>query len=139
MKAIEGIGTLRYDPYRGDMKRRTKWWLVADVDKEITRYYRWWVRRTHHIILEQPAWDAHISIIRGEDACSKKSHLWNKYSGERVNFSYSPQTIHCAPDPNHGGHFWWINVKCSRMDQIRKEFDLPVGWNFHITFGRTYY
>ena len=30
-----GTGKIIYDPHRGSMKRRTQWWCVAIVDKEV--------------------------------------------------------------------------------------------------------
>ena len=132
-----GTGIIRYDPYRGSMKGRTQWWCVVEVDREITRYYRWWLQREKHILLQQPAWDAHISIIRGEAVCARKPELWKKYDGKRVNFLYEHGNYRCEADPK-GGHFYWVDVHCPELSNIRKEFGLPTGWRFHITFGRTY-
>jgi len=134
---LPGSGKIIYDPHRGDMKGRTQWWCVVDVDKEITRYYRWWLQKEKHIILQKPAWDAHISVIRGEFACSKKPHLWKKYSGQKVDFEYEHGNLKVADDPD-GGKFYWIDVECQTLNEIRKEFDLPKGWRYHITIGRTY-
>ena len=38
-------GRIIYDPARPGMKRRTKYWAIVNVDREITRYFRWWVDR----------------------------------------------------------------------------------------------
>ena len=77
---FESTAKIVYDPRRPGMKRRTEWWCIATVDREITRYYREWIKRErlnlHDIVhpgdrqtverFVQPAWDAHISVIRGE-------------------------------------------------------------------------
>lgn len=133
------IGTIQYDPPRGDMQRRTKWWCIAKVDREITRYYRWWLQKEKHIILQQPAWDAHISIIRGEFACADHPALWKKHDKQKVEFVYEHGNLKCAPDKNNGGHYYWVDVNCPLMSEIRAEMGLPIGWKFHITIGRTYY
>lgn len=135
----KGTGIIRYDPPRGDMKNRTQWWCVVDVNREITRYYRWWLKKEYHILLEQPAWDAHISIIRGEPACAKHPSLWKKYDGQRVEFLYEHGNIRREPDKARGGHYYWVDVECPMLGKIRSEMGLPVGWRFHITIGRTYY
>lgn len=133
-----GTGIIKYDPYRAEMRNRTTWWCIVNVDREITRYYRWWLQKEKHIILQQPSWDAHVSVIRGEAACSKRKELWKKYDGHKVDFFYEHGTFRSHPDPA-GGRFYWINVECPQLAHIRKEMGLPVGWHFHITVGRTYY
>jgi hypothetical protein len=134
-----GSGRIVYDPRRPGMKAKDKWWVVVDVDKEITRYYRWWLQKEKHIILQQPAWDAHISVIRGEVACAQKPELWKRYEGEKVDFLYEHGNIRCMKDKDQPGYFYWVDVECPMLSHIRKEMGLPVGWRFHITIGRTYY
>lgn len=135
----QGSGIIKYDPHRGDMKGRINWWCVVDVDREITRYYRWWLQKEKHIILQQPSWDAHITIIRGEIACAKHPALWKKYQNHKVDFLYEHGNIRCEKDKKIGGHYYWIDVECPLLSKIRAELGLPVGWKFHITIGRTYY
>jgi len=134
-----GIGRIKYDPPRADMKHRTTWWAIAEVDREITRYYRWWLQYEKHIILQKPAWDAHISIVRGENGCAQFPHLWKKYQDKRVEFQYDPSDLKCVRDNKQPGEFYWINVICPFFSDMRNELGLPVGWRFHITIGRTYY
>lgn len=134
----KGSGKIIYDPKRGAMKKRTKWWCVVNVDREITRYYRWWINKQYHIKgLCRPSWDAHISIIRGEKPEDDLMHLWKKYNGEIVTFEYEhfPKIAKNKQD----GHFWLVNVRCDKFLQIRKELNRPTNWNLHLTVGRTYY
>ena len=129
-----GTGKIIYDPHRGSMKKRTQWWCVAIVDKEITRYYRWWIRKELHIKnLHGPSWDAHISIIRGEKPEDDLLHLWKKYHGERISFRY----IH-NPYQAFKGQFWAVEVVCPRIREIREELRRPTNWKLHLTVGRTY-
>lgn len=138
MSYHRGTGMIVYDPYRGEMKRRTTGWCVVNVDKEITRYYRSWLQREKHIHLMPPSWDAHISIVRGEKLPSSVQHLWKKYDRQVIEFQYEHGEYHCADDPKNGGKYYWINVQSPLFTQIREELCLPVGWRFHITIGRTY-
>jgi hypothetical protein len=134
---FKGEAKIIYDPSRGEMKRRTQWWCVANTDPEICRYYRWWIKRRFHINLFLPAWGAHISVVRGEKPRDDLAQLWKKYHNERIPFTYD-NFIKWAPDNKNGGHYFWLVVKAPKLEMIRKELELPVGWNLHITIGRTY-
>src|SRR6185436_9940639 len=71
---FETTGRIVFDPDRGDMKRRVTNWVVIELDRGITAYYRWMFRKNWFEIdrggrrrpIYQPAWDAHISVVRGE-------------------------------------------------------------------------
>lgn len=127
-------GIIKYDPPRPGMKRKTDWWAIVKVDREITRYYRWWVWRRYMIDLKQPAWNAHISIIRGEKPPKDRRHLWKKYDGMKVEFRYSHEVRQVRNKPE----FWFVEVDCPFLKQIRDEFGFPSNWRQHITIGRTY-
>lgn len=127
-----GTGKIIYDPPRGGMKHKTQWWCVVDVDREITRYYRWWIEKQLHVKrLFQPSWDAHISVIRGEKPTPELMHLWKKYDRQVVEFKY----MHC-PRETEDGEYWFIEVDCPLLVDIRKEFNRPHDWKMHITVGR---
>jgi len=136
---LKSVGKLVYDPYRGDMKHRTEWWCVVQIDREITRYYRYWVRQRYGIELFQPSWDAHISVVRGE----KPPRLhWKKHVGEIIEFEYGIEPYNGnAPNSkrNNAEMFWMIDVFCPRFGEIRAELGLRTFYNYHLTIGRTYY
>lgn len=138
---FESKGRIVYDPPRPGMKNRTTWWAVVQIDREITRYYRWWVKNKFHIELCQPSWDAHISIIRGEKPPEDKMHLWKKYDGKVITFQYEHNVRQSGDTTGNDrpDHFWFIDVHCPLLKQIRQEFGFPSNWNQHITIGRTWY
>jgi hypothetical protein len=76
--------------------------------------------------------------VRGERLDNSVQHLWKKYDNQRVDFVYEHGVYHCAPDKKNGGVYYWINADCALFSEIRKELQLPVGWRFHITVGRTH-
>ncbi len=148
---IRGTGKIKYDPPRGDMKRKTKGWCIIEVDREITRYYRWWIDReifnktgVDGFGLCQPSWDAHISIIRGEGdlkkvPAEKLKKLWKKYDGKTIEFFYKPDVHNVGKNGFSGDNFFWsITVKCDFGKEMREELGLPSHWNFHLTVGRYY-
>lgn len=141
---LPGSGKIIYDPHRANMKRRTTGWCIVEVDREITRYYRYWLDKKLNPLgitgqeLKQPSWDAHISVVRGEKLRPSVEHLWKKYHGQQVDFEYDHSYVRCEPDKKLGGHYYWVDVYSPFLDEIRKELQLPVGWKLHLTVGRTY-
>lgn len=137
---FKSTGKIIYDPYRGNMNKRTDWWCVVNVDREITRYYRWWVKNRYWIDLCQPSWDAHISVIRGEKPKPELMHLWKKYDKQIVEFEYSHEVRRSGDTTgwDRPDCYWFVNVYCPQLIEIRKEFELPHDWNLHLTIGRTW-
>lgn len=132
-------GTVVYDPYRGGMKNNTNWWMVVEVPGEITDFYRSLVEKQYGMKLQQPAWGPHISIIRGEKPTEDKMNLWKKIHGKKVHFEYRPYLRYNGDTQNNKhdtGTFWFIDVRCQEMVDIRAELGLPHDWLFHITVGR---
>lgn len=143
---LRGTGMIMYDPYRPGMKHRTDWWCVVNVNKELTRYYRWWLEFEKHLHLQPPSWDAHISIVRGEKPRPEYIENWKKYQGERIEFTYthglikvdrSQRTDERAAKAT-SGDYYYIDVECPRIDEIRKELGLRTGFNYHLTIARSY-
>lgn len=127
-------GRIVYDPPRPGMKRNTERWAIVSVDREITRYYRWWVQKTYFIELCQPSWDAHISIVRGERISPKYQELWRRLHGKEIEFQYG-----CVPKQVEGKpHFWYVSAEAPEINQIRAELGLRSDFAYHLTIGRTY-
>lgn len=133
--------TIKYDPPRKNMKRNTQWWCVAYIDREITRYYRWWVWKRFHINLCKPSWDGHISIVRGEEPNNQLKHLWKQFDGQTVNVHYS-HFIRQGGDTggfNSKPEFFFIEATHPLFTQIRDQFQLKSNWHQHITIGRVWH
>ena len=137
---VNGFGYIKYDPPRPNMARGTKWWAIVKTDREITRYFRWWIQKTYHIKLHQPSFDAHVSIIRGETPPKDKVDLWKKYDGQKVKFKYSLNVRQSGDTTGYDrpDHYWFVEVDCPFLKQIREEFGFPSNWKQHLTIGRTY-
>lgn len=124
---FESIGTLHY----GDNK------LVVQVDPGISLFYRSLIPKWHRINLQR--YPPHISVVRKET--SPRMELWGKYEGERIRFFYDI-------DVQNDSRYWWLNIFCVRLEEIRRELGLPVsspytlppvGFEkcFHMTIGNT--
>jgi hypothetical protein len=139
---LKGRGKLVYDPWRTN-KNDSEDWLVLEVDREITRLFRWFIDRELINLLGvegqgvlQPSWDAHISILRGRNDLryvprEHKAALWNKYQHREVEFLYSPH-VKVAK-----GEFFFVEVHCPWLLDIRaEEFNLPYDFGLHLTVAK---
>lgn len=136
---LETTGTIRYDPYRGEMKNKTQWWAVLELDDGISDYYRSQICTQYGIKLHQPSWGAHVSIIRGEKPRDDLMHLWKKYDGKQVTIKYRPYARFngdTRETQHKTGNFWFLDVYCEELSNIRKELELPYDWMLHLTVGR---
>lgn len=132
-------GKVVYDPYRGELKKKKHWWCVINIDREITRYYRWWIVSQLHVKgMCQPSWNAHISVIRGEKPRQDLMHLWKQHNNKYMEFRYS-HIPYAVPDTENGGFYWMIDVECEEALQIRRDLHRPVNWKLHLTLGRTWF
>lgn len=149
---FKSTGIIKYDPERPGMTKRVDGWCVALVDREITRYFRWWInkevtnpldisvlgslKKYPFVNLCHPSWDAHISIVRGERkwVSEDKKHLWKKYHNQKFEFTYDMKPIQVRNKPD----FWIVEVHSDEMMGIRKELGLRTTWPLHITVARTY-
>jgi len=127
----KGFGFVHYNPERPGMKRNTDWWCILKINKDITRYYRYWIYNRYGIKLYPPAWDAHISIVRGQEP--PNNGYWEKYNNTRLEFYYS-DWVRGSVDLK----FWNIMVSCTKGQLLRNELGIHNEPKFHITIGRLY-
>ncbi|MEM2159484.1 MAG: hypothetical protein QXN55_00865 [Candidatus Nitrosotenuis sp.] len=141
-------GTLIYDPDRGKMKNRTKWWAVVNTCSEISNYYRWWLDKYwwhweangYKRRYLQPAWGSHVSVVRGEEPENKEA--WGKYHGEKIELEYQHR-IEATRELGFRDKFFMVRVRCPRLNEIRKELGLKFEdqrgreFTFHITIAKT--
>lgn len=135
---LETKGVLVYDPPRPGLKKKRHWWCVVEADDSLTDYYRHWVQRELHLHeLCQPSWGAHVSVVRGEQPPEGLQSLWGKYEGEEITFRYKPHPrVSGDTTGDRPGNFWFLDVECERLQEIRTELGLPTYHKFHITIGR---
>jgi hypothetical protein len=115
---VQSTGTLRYSPKLLGDRSSDKWWFVVDCDPEIGKYYRhlFWLSTHKTYRPWRPAWREHITVIRNEEPPDPSS--WEKYAGQTIEFWYN-----VLPETN--GSYWWLNVQCEKLLEIREELGLP--------------
>ena len=117
----------------GNLLYYPSWWLIMKVDEEICRYYRNLIHFHYRSLQLNPSRNgAHITVIAGkyEKPDEECERFWNRYQDEEVNFKYSPEI-------NTDGEYFWMEVECKRIEEIRIELGLtpkiPQPW--HLTVG----
>lgn len=128
--SLEGI--IRYDP-NADKRKSNPYWCIVDVDTEVTRYYRELFKKKFGIILYKPAFDAHVSVLRGEDEfTTKMQEDWKYLDNKEVEVWYDPNI------------YWneqhvWLNTYCQEYFDIREHYEVE-SWNTHnfshLTIGK---
>ena len=123
---------LSYDPVplTGNAEKMSRpWWMIATIDGEMTDYYAWFLKKRTGIVLQRPAWGAHISVIRGEEPVNKE--LWKKHEQKEVNLLYDI-------DLRTNGDHWWMRVFSRDLLDVREELGLFRFPQFamHLTLGR---
>lgn len=108
---FSSIGTIRYETKDEGYR------LSVEIDQQIADYYRALVPFWKPITRQR--YGAHITVVRiGKEVPVNIEH-WGKYDGEQVPFFYEP----CVYE---GTVYYWLNVWCVRLEEIRKELGLPV-------------
>lgn len=133
-------GRIEYNPARGKLKKKPDWWCIVHIDPEISRYMRYWLEKDSGLKIAMPSWGTHVSVIRGEKPTEEMMYLWKKYDGEEVEIEYS---INVRQSGDTTGFdrpdcYWFIDVKCPFLIDIRKEFCYPYNYGLHMTIGRVW-
>jgi hypothetical protein len=129
---FESIGILRYSPTQEGIKSPSKWWLVVDTCEDLIAYYRHWWNWEHRFFgptIVRASWKSHISVVT--DEVCPNLNAWGKYAGEEVRFTYEP-------DVRGNAEYFWIDVRCERLLDIREELGLSRNPTFslHLTLGK---
>lgn len=124
-------GILRYygPPYK----------LIVEVDQGIGDLYRALIPK--YMPVNRPMYPAHITVVRSEKETPVILDSWGKHNGERVEFYYDPEV-------KVGTVYYWLNVFCKRLEEIRVELGMsvdspytrpPEGFLkcFHLTIGNS--
>ena len=128
---VPSVGRIRYSPKRLGDYVSENWWLVVDCDPEIGRYYRhlFWLSTHKTYRPWRPKWREHISVCRNETPQNRS--IWEAHAGKKVIFFYEPI-------PKTNGTYWWLDVQCELLLDIREELGLPrqPEYPLHLTFCR---
>lgn len=125
---LETAGTIKYDPPR---PKNSPYWCVAEVDKGITAYYRSLFEKFFKVPLYAPAFDAHVSILRGMPTPRMDTH-WGYLDNTDVVIQYDHRIW-------YNEQHVWINTYFPEYFKIREYYEVPK-WNEtlfgHMTIGK---
>jgi hypothetical protein len=129
---LTSSGIVHYDTADGP-------WVTVWVDQQLADYCHSLIPKYHRVV--RPRWKAHVTVVRPEDFFTNPDpQFWGKHEGEQVNFVYDPTVL-------YEKGFWWFNLWCVTMEDIRRELGLstksritipPLGYSkaFHCTVGK---
>lgn len=125
-------GYLKYSPKRLGDHVSPNWWLTAQYDNEVAKYFRKLyelsVWRTAKLM--KPAWDAHVTIIRNEEPPLHNQSRWEMWPGQWV-----WTRVYLEPETN--GEYYWFPVYCPAANVLRRELGLGTpSIPYHLSFGR---
>ena len=123
------VGTLSYS-HRG-------YRLVVEVDRGIVDFYRSLIPKWMPVFKSR--YSAHVTVVREDKEEPVHKEYWGKHQGEKITLFYSSE-IH------QGEVYYWLNVFCVRLEDIRLELGLsarseytipPEGFRkcFHMTIA----
>lgn len=123
----ESIGRLKYSA--GTQGPR----LVLEVDLGISLLTRALIPKYFYVA--PPMYYPHITVIRHEHPLRDP---WGLHEGEKIKFWYDPWVYSDET-------YWWLNVRCPRLSEIRTELGLrptrftpqDAAGGFHMTIGNT--
>lgn len=110
MNLFESYGKLRYS-----IEPRVGHKLILLIDPAISEFYFSLIPRYLHV--RRQAFHPHISVIRRERPPNLEH--WNKYKNEIIRFQYENWIY-------NGTVYYWLNVYCGRLEEIRRELGLPI-------------
>lgn len=107
---FSSTGIIKYDSTTG-------YRLTVEVDPELSNYYRSLIPRYYRIL--RPRYPAHITVVRTEKEIPQNLDKWGKWDKHRITFLYDP-FVHS------GNQYYWINIWCHKLEEIRGELGLPL-------------
>jgi hypothetical protein len=128
---VRSSGIFRYTTDQGGHK------LVIALHHDFGAYYRALI--PHWYPVQGTRFPAHVTVVRAERDKPTDLSAWGKYEGQKVTFEYEPY-VHV------GWIYYWLEVWCDRLEDMRVELGLgrvsewtrPPGGRkrcFHTTIG----
>ena len=108
---------------------RKDWWLVADCDINIVKYYGYLFYKRYGRHLNLPKYGSHITIIQREEPIRNKEH-WGTFDSESVLIDIN--SIYTIGDEKK---FFCFDVSSERLMELREFFGLKKQHPFHMTIG----
>lgn len=125
--SLSTTGIIVYDPVR-PKQQNAPFWCVAEIDKDITAYYRQQFLKRFGVELYAPAFDAHVSIMKG-------------YQNDKIlsEWKYKDQTDVIIQFDHR--MWWndkhvWLNTYFPEFFEIRQFYEIKNENRGHLTIGK---
>lgn len=127
-------GKINWRPKLHKARPDAGFWAYLMCDDGLVKYYRHLYKKHHYDTkhLNRPAWNGHITFIRGEKPPNFKN--WGIDSDRVFTFEYN-----VGDEFDTNGSDFWLPVNCPELLDIRELLRLPRFPRFplHLTFGNT--
>lgn len=105
---------------------------VLLVDQSIANYYRHMIPK--YVEVKPQRHQAHVTVVRIGLEVPTNMESWGRHEGELIRFRYGSDVL-------FDNGYYYLNVECPRIEQIRLELGLPpvfdVKKGHHITIGNS--
>jgi hypothetical protein len=110
------------------------------TDKDLCKYYQWFIFREYNVKTQLPAHGAHITIVNPKIHKHEDLNLVIDYHGREVEFFYDPEKLYISPVN------YWLPAQCSIDHEIKwllavennysARNDIKY-WGLHLTIANT--
>lgn len=106
---LQSVGRFRYTRPDGGYR------VVVEIDSDLAAFYRALIPKWMPV--QPPRFRPHVTVVRiGRDK-PKDMTAWGKYDGKKLWFHYDPVV-------QYDETYYWINVWCDQLADVRKELGL---------------
>lgn len=112
-------------------------WITVQAPHDVVNYYKFWVEKFKGKKISTSYHGTHITVLAGKHEKGLNKHpLWGKYEGREVEFKYSSR-IRTDADWFTQGEYFWLEVECPFLGQLRQELGLKptLKFPYHLTVG----
>ena len=104
--------------------------VIALLDRDITKYYSWFLYKRFGLDLVQPLRGGHITFVSDRtEEISNFAETKEKWHNKIVDIALD---LNVRTNGNH----WWLKVTCPEFDVIRTELGLTEPFmSYHMTIG----
>jgi len=110
-------------PSTGRLRYHDEFRLIVEIDQQLVDYYRSLIPQW--LVAQRTRYPAHITVVRQGKELPVHLEYWGKHDGQLVTFYYCPLI-------QMGKVYFWLNIFCCELEEVRLELGLPVVSQFGL-------